>query len=329
MASFQSPAQWDSAEEAFDRLKQAGHPAWKNYKGFYSSWLGGYFKEPWAMMLPMDDHGFHRGDGVFEAARIQNGAYIDLPAHLQRLQRSAAAIGMTLPMSTDEIQEICIKLGHLCQSSDGILRLYVTRGPGGFSPAPSEVVGHQIYAIVTEMKPPPAIQYEEGCNTMLSTVVAKEPFFSRIKSCNYLQNVLMKKECIEKGFDMTICLGGSDKVCEGATENMMIITKDMRLLVPGFEYTLAGTTVQVVMQLAQELVASGKLTAVAFADLSREDIFVASEAAFVGTTLGVLPMGRVDGQPIGSGRAGEVCKVLHERLMHEMSTNPALRTPFL
>jgi branched-chain amino acid aminotransferase len=329
MTDFCGAAGWGNPHEAIKKLENSDHGYWSNYKGFYSSWLDGYFQEAWAMLMPLDDHGFHRGDGVFEAARIQDGAYIDLDAHLQRLQRSATAIGMELPKSIEEIKEICVNLGRLCQSSNGILRLYVTRGPGGFSPSPKEVIGHQIYVAVTEMKPPPAVQYEEGCNTMFSTVTAKEPFYSRIKSCNYLQNVLMKKECIEKGFDMTICIDSSDHVCEGATENMCVVTHDKRLLVPRFDYTLAGTTVQVAMRLAQELVQSGQLTAVEFADLSKSDVLGAKEAAFVGTTLGVLPIGRIDGHPIADGKAGEVCKVLHQRMMDEFSKNPSLRTQFM
>lgn len=327
-------AEWGNPIAAFQHLQKRNYPHWQSYKGFYSSWLGGYFQEAWAMVLPLDDHGFHRGDGVFEAARIQDGAYIDLDAHLQRLERSAKAIGMSpLPHSLEEIKAICVRLGHLCQSPNGILRLYVTRGPGGFSPNPKEVLGHQLYIAVTEMKPPPAIQYEEGCNTLISSIQAKDAFFSRIKSCNYLQNVLMKQECVERGFDMTLCLDATThNVCEGATENMCIVTRDKRLLVPRFDYTLAGTTIQVTMRLARDhLLTSGELVAVEFADLHQEDVLQAAEAAFVGTTLGVLPIGKIDGVAIGDtpGRAGPVCRKLHELLMHEFSHNSIYRTPFM
>jgi hypothetical protein len=85
---------WDSATDALTKLKSSPQKHWDNYLGFYSSWLGGFFNEPWAMMLPLDDHGFHRGDGVFEAARVHKRAYIDLDAHLKRLETSAGKIGM-------------------------------------------------------------------------------------------------------------------------------------------------------------------------------------------------------------------------------------------
>jgi len=75
-------------------------------------------------------------------------------------------------------------------------------------------------------------------SAMFSTVPAKDPFWSQIKSCNYLQNVLMKKECLERGIDFAICLDTQGRLCEGSTENMMLITDDGRMIVPKFDYTL-------------------------------------------------------------------------------------------
>lgn len=319
---------WSTAEQAFEKLKSNPRPHHKDYLGFYSSWLGGYFKEPWAMLVPMDDHGFHRGDGVFEAVRMHERAYIDMDAHLARLERSAAAIEMKLPKTLKEIEAICVELGKLCDSPTGILRLYVTRGPGGFSPSPSEVVGHQIYIAVTQMKPPSAEKYAKGVTAMLSTVPAKEERWSRIKSCNYLQNVMMKKECVDKGVDFAICLDEQGRVCEGSTENLAILTAAHELLVPKFDYTLRGTTVVTVMRLAEELKSKGVLKDIRVADLSAKDVAGASEAAFVGTTLGVLPVASLDGKAIGGGRAGEVMTALNQLLLKHWATDPTLRTPY-
>jgi branched-chain amino acid aminotransferase len=296
--------------------------------GFYSSWLGGYFREPWAMLLPIDDHGFHRGDAVFEAARIHEGAYIDLQAHLLRLERSAKAIGMTLPKSVAEIEAIVCELARRSGAANGILRLYVTRGPGSFSPSPAEVSGHQIYAAITKIKPPDPRRYEDGVSALFCETPAKEPFWARIKSCNYLQNVLMKMESNAKGFDFPISISSEGYLCEGATENLMILTKQKNLVVPNFDYTLRGTTVSVVMRLAEELKAGGEIRGVSLGDIRREDLLEAEEAAFVGTTLAVLPIASVDKKPIGTGRAGRVMPQLTRRLLEKMASDPALRTVF-
>lgn len=319
---------WDSVDQAFAKLKSSTPKAWDNYLGFYSSWLGGYFREPWAMLLPMDDHGFHRGDAVFEAARIYEGAYIDLQAHLLRLERSASAIGLKLPKSIAEIEEIVCELARRCGSQTGILRLYVTRGPGGFSPSPAEVSGHQIYAAITKIKPPDPKLYEDGVRALFCETPAKEPFWAQIKSCNYLQNVLMKMESNAKGFDFPISIAADGRLCEGATENLMILTKNKNLVVPRFDYTLRGTTVSVVMRLAEELKGRGEISSVALGDIRREDLLQAEEAAFVGTTLAVLPIGSIDNKAIGKGRGGPAMLQLNQRLLTAMATDSRLRTAF-
>lgn len=321
-------ATWTDPEQAMLALKARELPHMQNYLGFYSSWLGGYFKEPWAMMLPMDDHGFHRGDGIFEAVRMTDRAYLDLVPHLQRLEQSALAIEMTLPWTLQEIQDICIQLGRLCDTPMGILRLYVTRGPGGFSPNPYEAVGHQLYAAVTRMKPPPPEIYTKGIRAMLSTVEPKDERWSRIKSCNYLPNVMMKKECVDKGYDFALAVDSRGRVCEGATENLLILNAGGDILVPRFDYTLRGTTVRTVMRLAEKLRPSGLVRDIRLADLTVEDVRTAREAAFVGTTLGVLPVNSLDGKPIGSGGAGELMQKLQAILIEHWSTDASLRTPY-
>lgn len=319
---------WDSLESAWNRRKEAAQAHWDDYLGFYSSWLGGYFREPWGMAIPLDDHGFHRGDGVFEAVRIHARAYIDLPGHLRRLENSARAIEMRLPWTADEIGRICIHLASLCDSDSGILRLYATRGPGGFSPSPAEVVGHQLYAAITRFRPVSAEKYQRGVSAMISTVQAKDARWAQIKSCNYLQNVLMKKESLDRGFDFALSVDGLGRICEGATENLLVVTRDSDVLVPKFDYTLRGTTVTVVMGLAEELKLAGKVCDVRLADLTVDDVRSAREAAFVGTTLGVLPVTSLDRGLIGDGRPGQVVIELQDLLLNKMATDTDLRTPF-
>lgn len=321
-------ASWGSLNESFERLSGKNLPHWQNYLGFYSSWLNGYFKEPWGMLIPMDDHGFHRGDGVFEAVRIQNGAFFDLQSHLDRLGRSSQAIGMKLPKSLKEIESIVVNLAKLCDSRDGLLRLFITRGPGGFSPSPAEVVGHQIYASINKLKVPDAKAMSEGVRTMISTVAAKDPWWSQVKSCNYLQNVLMKQEVLNKGYDFALSVDGQGRICEGSTENFMIVSAAGEMLIPKFDYTLRGTTLSVVKKIAETMKKELHLSDIRFADLSLKDVQSAKEAAFVGTTLGVLPVQSLDGQAIGDGKPGEISKILNRELLKKMDSDATLRTTF-
>ena len=310
---------WDSVDTALKRLRAHAAPAWTDYYGFYSSWLGGYFNEPWAMSVPMDDHGFHRGDGVFEAIRIHARALIDFDAHVERLYRSAGLIGITPPA---DVADTCKELARRCDAEAGVLRLYVTRGPGGFSPLPSESVGAQVYAAITRLKTPSAEAYARGIRATVSSLHAKDPFFARIKSLNYLQNVLVKRECAERGAELAVCLSEDGVVTEGATENIMIVTPERRVLVPRFDYTLAGTTVRTVMDIARDM---PDVSGVDFADLTLADLHAAGEIAFVGTTLGVLPVGRLDDHEL---EPGPVCRALQAAYVGRMTNDPNLRTPF-
>lgn len=321
-------ANWDSIEAAWGKLKEDPKKHWSGYAGFYSSWLGGYFQESWAMTVPMDDHGFHRGDGVFEAVRIHERAYFDLTSHLQRILNSAQMIGMELPWSVNDIEKICVELARRCDLNSALLRLYITRGPGGFSPSPAESVGPQIYAAITKLSPMNMDQYKKGIRAMMSTVVAKDPWYAKIKSLNYLQNVLMKQECVGEGYDIGVCHDLDGKICEGATENIMIVTQSKEMVVPRFDYTLRGTTVRQVMKIAEEMAGKIGLKAVRFGDLTVNDLRGAAEAAFVGTTLGVLPIGSLNDRAIGEGKGGPVALALNDELMRRMATDPKVRTAF-
>lgn len=321
-------ADWDCIDSALSRLKENQLKHWSGYVGFYSSWLGGYFSEPWAMTVPLDDHGFHRGDGVFEAVRIHERAYFDLPSHLERFLKSAEMIGLEPALGLLEIQKICVELARRCDLGSGLLRLYMTRGPGGFSPSPAESVGPQIYAAITKLAPPNLEQYREGIRALLSTVSAKDPWYSKIKSLNYLQNVLMKQECVKRGFDIAVCVDHEGRVCEGATENIVVVNSALELVVPRFDYTLRGTTVRQVMKIAEEMKGKLGLSAVRFGDLSMADLQEANEAAFVGTTLGVLPIKSLNDRAIGGAKGGPIALALNNELMQRMSSDPSVRTLF-
>ena len=115
-----------------------GTPA---YHAMYSSWWDGIVVDPSLMVIAVDDHLVHRGDGVFEAFKFQDGAIYDLWAHLDRLETSAKAIYMELPFAKEVIAERIIEVVKAAKQSESTLRLYISRGPGGFDANPYESVG--------------------------------------------------------------------------------------------------------------------------------------------------------------------------------------------
>lgn len=308
-----------SEAEALANLKRHAFPA-RNYAAMYSSWLGGITTDPNLMVLPIDDHGFHRGDAVFEAMKCWNGQIYTLDRHLDRMKVSASRIGLELP---GNLREIAIETVRASKLENCILRYYVSRGPGGFTTNPFESVGSQTYLVITPFSPPTAAKYQSGVTAKISQYHVKEGFFATVKSCNYLPNVMMKKEAIEAGVDFTVSLDENGFIAEGSTENFAILTKDDVLLVPGFERTLRGITLTRAMELAVQSPSLKKLVSeVKHGAFRAADVLNAKEVFFMGTTLDCIAVREFENQKIGSGQAGPVAKALYEAIQDDIATGP-------
>jgi len=304
-------------EEVLQALNR--HPA-RKYAAMYSSWYGGIVTDPNLMMIPIDDHGFHRGDAVFEAAKAVNGKIYALDRHLDRMHVSASKIGLKMP---GDLREIAIETTKAAGLKDCILRYYVSRGPGGFTTNPYETQGSQTYLVITPLTPPAPAKYENGVSAKTSAIKIKEGFFSTVKSCNYLPNVLMKKEAIDAGVDFTVSVDDEGVIAEGSTENFAIISKDGRFVVPSFERTLRGITLIRMMELALEKPELRKLvTAVEHGAIRQKDVLEAREAMFLGTTLDCIPCTSFDGKPIGSGKRGQIAAAFQKALLEDIESGP-------
>lgn len=265
---------------------------------FYSSVLNGYTKDPLYFTVPVDDHGFHRGDGVFEAVRVKNSAPYLLGSHLDRLQRSAEAIGLALPYARKQIEAIVQGLVELSGHPNLILRLYVTRGGGGFGVSPSESPGAQLYAVATRFKEFNLEVWNNGVSLCLTKIPVKPGIFARIKSLNYLPNVLLKAEAQSRGFDFGLGVDERGHLTEGATENLVIINANGELCHPQFDRILDGCTMKRLFQLAGDVAGLKVRSGV---DLSLQDLTTAQEIYLVGTTLDVTPVTRFEDRifPVG------------------------------
>ena len=323
-----------SLDQVLQKLREKPIASRAGYMAMYSTWFGGITTDPQVMMVPIDDHIVHRGDGVFEAAKCVNGKIYALRPHLERLKTSAAKISLTLPHSIGEIEKIAVETTRAaCANSDSgslnaILRLYISRGPGGFTANPYESVGSQMYLVITPYKPVPSEKHESGVKVKISEVGIKEGFFSQVKSCNYLPNVLMKKESVDWGVDFTVTRDEDGIIAESSTENFAIVSKTGELIVPSFDRTLRGITALRAMELAKSLVksgdSSGSLTEIRNGNLRLEDVREAREAMMLGTTLDCLPVTSFEGAAVGDGRVGPICREILRLLKNDMSEGPSL-----
>jgi branched-subunit amino acid aminotransferase/4-amino-4-deoxychorismate lyase len=315
-----------SFDEVIDRLLAMKEPFHKNYLAMYSSWFGGIITDPAIMMVPVDDHLVHRGDGVFEAFKCVAWKVYALDRHLSRMERSAAGSSLTMPVTRPELVETVLATIRAANVPDCIIRIFVSRGPGGFSTNPYECPSSQLYVIVTALHTPAGEKYEWGVSLKTSRVPIKKGYFANLKSCNYLPNVLMKKEAEDAKVDFTISIDEEGFIGEGATENAGIITKGGEFLVPRFDRILRGITISRLMELARKLVDSGDLAGVGEADITPRQAYEASEIMMFGTSFDVLPVVEYDGRKIGDGRPGPFHKRFLELLRQDMRSSPEMLT---
>jgi len=313
-------------ENFFQNLGPPERKWQKEYLAMYSSQWNGITTDPDLMMIPVDDHLVHRGDGGFDVMRCVNGRIYQMEEHLKRLESSARAISLVFPPDYEQIRDIIKGLVLAGGEKECVIRIVLSRGPGSFSANPYETISTQVYVNVIRFRKLPDDRYQKGVSLITSKTPIKKSFFANIKSCNYLPNVLMKKEAIDAGALFSVALDEDGFLAEGSTENVGIVGADRILKFPGFERTLSGLTAKRVFDMAGQLVREKIIDDVKFARISREDAYQASEMFLTGTSLNILPVVAYDGRPIGTGKPGPGYLSLASLLWEDMTRNEELLT---
>lgn len=284
----------------------------------YSSVTDCIVRDPILMNVPVDDHLVHRGDGVFESFKCVKGQVYNLEAHLARLQRSAETVGLELPVALDEMAQIILQTIRAGGERNVLIRLLLSRGCGTMGVNPYACRRPEFYVVVYRSTLAGAVDFPDGVRVGVSRVPVKPGFLATVKTCNYLPNVLMKKEAVDAGLDFVVSLDEAGNLAEGATENIGIVTPEKELLMPPPERVLEGTTARRALFLAQKLVEKGLLVCAEYRPISLEQARSAREMHIYGTTPNVTPVIEFDAAPVGDGKPGEVAKQLFALLRDEM-----------
>ena len=299
-----------TSEEAALRLRTRLHHKVSDFHAMYSSVLGGIVTDPALMVLPLDDHMVHRGHAVFDTAAIVDGMLYQLEPHLRRLLRSAEMARIPLPCDVDQLRRIIIDTAAAGGRRDASVRYWLSAGPGGFGLSSSECVGSSFYVMIFRPLPEPERFYTEGVSLVTSTVPIKPPFFARVKSNNYLPNVLVLLEARDQGADHGLFLDADGYVAESSHMNVAFVGPDNVLCHPPYDAILTGITAQRMLHLARQLVNSGDLEGISLRNVPLEEWRAAREIMLLGSSLKVAPVVRWDGQPVGDGHPGPIARRL-------------------
>ncbi|MCH7728718.1 MAG: branched-chain-amino-acid transaminase [Planctomycetes bacterium] len=256
------------------------------------------------------DHGLLYGDGVFEGMRVYGGSIFRLQEHLERLWKSAKAIWLEIPISIEAMTEACNETVAANAIQDGYVRLVVTRGSGTLGLDPNKCGNPEIIIIADKITLYPDEFYENGLEIITASTMRNHPaaLSGRIKSLNYLNNILAKIEGLQAGCVEALMLNHKGEVAECTGDNIFLVTGGKLLTPPIDAGILEGITRNVVIELAQEAGIEVREQA-----LAKYDVYAADECFLTGSAAEVVPVVRVDSRVIGTGKPGPVTRQLTER----------------
>lgn len=249
------------------------------------------------------DHGFLYGDGIFEGIRVYNGNIFKCREHLVRLYDSAKSIDLKIPNTMEEMQQLLIDTIRKNELRDGYIRLVVSRGPGDLGLDPRRSRGANVVIIVEPLSIYPEEAYINGLKVISVSTRRNIPdaLNPKIKSLNYLNNVLVKIQANLAGVGEALMLNSQGYVAEGSGDNIFIVKNGVLYTPPSYVGALEGITRAAIIEICGKVGYTVKEE-----PFTLHDVYVADEVFLTGTAAEVIAVREVDGRVIGEGKAGPI-----------------------
>lgn len=268
-------------------------------------YLDGKFVDSSEAKVSVFDHGLLYGDGVFEGIRLYGGNIFRLEEHLERLEHSARAIMLQIPLSRAELAEATCETCRQNGLQDAYIRLVVTRGVGDLGLSPWLCPKPSLFIIASKISLYPQEHYDNGLAivTVPTRRISPAALPPTIKSLNYLNNILGKIEAKQFGALEAIMLNDQGYVAECTADNVFIVQKGEIVTPSASQGALKGITRGTIFDIARELNVPIRET-----DMTRYDVWCSDECFLTGSGAEVIPVVKLDGRTIGDGRPGPITR---------------------
>ncbi|MBR4742118.1 MAG: aminotransferase class IV, partial [Desulfovibrio sp.] len=287
-----------------------------NFLAFYDHRVGAICRDPKFLLIPLDDHICHRGDGLFESISYREGKIFALQLHMQRMQEGAMKLHIQPPCPWDIVQQICVEVARASGVQSGNLRVFLSRGPGGFGISPSECQTPGLYVVALREKLCDQARYLRGVTAYTSAIPPKQEYLVRIKNTNYLPNVFMAAEAEQRGYDVAVSFDGEGHMGEAATANIALILPEEGFVTPKPNQILEGTT----LVSAREIM--GLQMPIVQRDVTYADIYAAKEVLLLTSSSLCFGVTHFDDRALGQaehcGKVGPLALWLKDELFAKL-----------
>jgi branched-chain amino acid aminotransferase len=260
-------------------------------------WIEGRVVDGSEARVPVSDHGLLYGDGVFEGIRIYGRRVFRLDTHLQRFAASAKAIALELPGGIEAVREIVLETARAFDADEAYVRLIATRGEGGLDIDPTRCSNPSLICIVDRIAIYPEQKRLAGLDLLTSSWrrPPADVLDPRVKSLNYLNNVMATLEAKQRGGDEALLLNAAGTIAETSVTNIFAVRDGDLLTPPATDGALEGITRATVLEIAASLGIPARAQS-----LGRFDLFAADEAFLTGSGAALVPVRSLDGRSIGA-----------------------------
>ena len=272
-------------------------------------WIDGQVFDGEDARIPVSDHGLLYGDGIFEGMRATSGRVFRIDQHLARMSYGARALHLQLPGGLPALKQAVLDTLAAHGDPDAYIRLIVTRGDGPLGVDPTSCAKPRVLCLVDRIKLFSEETRKKGLSLVTSSYrrPASDVLDPRIKSLNYLNNVLAKGEARRQGADDALLLNAAGNVAEASVANLFVVREGKLSTPPTTDGCLDGITRASVLELAATLgIPAAERT------LSRMDVFAADEVFVTGTGAGILRIASLDGEAVGAPSIGPLTARLIE-----------------